>query len=67
MPSPNDHAHDVGVLVDASVNATSPGAPVVRFAENAATGAAEMAARQARGDRVQAGGGEGEAGGVRRV
>jgi hypothetical protein len=39
LPSPNDHIHDVGVLVDSSIKSTSHGAvPEVAFAANAATG-----------------------------
>ena len=40
-PSPNVHAHDVGELLDASVNATISGAdPEVGVPEKLATGAA---------------------------
>jgi hypothetical protein len=39
-PSPNDHAHDVGLPVDVSVNVTGSGAvPDVGVAVNDATGA----------------------------
>ena len=43
-PSPNDHTHDVGVFVEASVNWMVTGTvPVVAEDTNAATGAATLA------------------------
>jgi hypothetical protein len=42
-PSPNTHVHDVGVLVDVSLNWTANGAiPYVKFAVNEVTGSTSV-------------------------